>query len=68
MVTKDTSNAADGNFSRTLMEDDIAGASLNGRDPSQLTIPMLKRWLQCRDTSTKGKKSRSHCKVSRLNH
>ena len=57
MATKDASNAADCNFSRTLTEDDVAGASLNGRDPSQLTIPMLKRWLQSRDASTKGKKA-----------
>ena len=32
----------------TLSEDDINGASLRGKTPSQLTIPELKRWLSCR--------------------
>ena len=40
-----------------LKENDVAGASLNGKSPVQLKIPELKRWLQCRDASTKGKKS-----------
>ena len=40
-----------------LTEKDIPGASLNGRDPVVLTIPQLKRWLQCRNASTKGKKA-----------
>lgn len=35
---------------------DIPGASLKGRNPADLTIPQLKRWLQCRDAPTKGKK------------
>ena len=43
--------------SRTLTENDVAGASLNGKDPTRLTIPQLKRWLLCRDASTKGKKA-----------
>ena len=34
----------------------LHGASLCGRDPSTLTIPQLKRWLQCRQASLKGKK------------
>ena len=38
-------------------EKDVPGASLNGRDPVVLTIPQLKRWLQCRNASTKGKKA-----------
>ena len=42
--------------SRSLTENDVAGASLNGKDPTRLTIPQLKRWLLCRDASTKGKK------------
>ena len=29
-------------------EEDIPGASLRGRNPQQLTIPELKRWLSCR--------------------
>lgn len=40
-----------------LTEKDIPGASLNGRDPVVLTIPQLKRWLLCRNASTKGKKA-----------
>ena len=39
-----------------LSEKDVPGASLNGRDPVVLTVPQLKRWLQCRNASTKGKK------------
>ena len=40
-----------------LSEIDIPGASLNGRNPANLTIPQLKRWLQCRGAPTKGKKA-----------
>ena len=40
-----------------LSEADVPGASLNGRNPADLTIPQLKRWLQCRDAPTKGKKA-----------
>ena len=36
---------------------DIPEASLNGRDPASLKIPELKRWLDCRQASTKGKKA-----------
>ena len=42
---------------RTLMESDIPGASLNGKSPRGLTIPQLKRWLQCQNASLKGKKA-----------
>ena len=38
-------------------ENDIPGASLNGRDPSQLKVLELKRWLQCRAGSTRGLKA-----------
>ena len=31
-----------------LSEKDVPGTSLNGRDPVVLTVPQLKRWLQCR--------------------
>ena len=40
-----------------LQEKDIPGASLRGRDPSELKIPELKRWLACRGTPLKGKKA-----------
>ena len=39
-----------------LNEKDVPGAALYGRDPSTLTIPLLKRWLECRKALTKGKK------------
>ena len=38
-------------------EANVPGASLNGREPSSLKIPELKRWLQCRQAPTKGKKA-----------
>ena len=40
-----------------LREEDIPGTTLGGRDASTLTIPALKRWLQCRAAPTKGKKA-----------
>ncbi len=46
-----------GSESKTLCERDIPGASLDGRDPTTLKIPELKRWLACRSASTRGKKA-----------
>ena len=43
--------------SSALCKDNIPGASLHGCSASTLTIPALKRWLQCRAAPTKGKKS-----------
>ena len=40
-----------------LCESDISGASLGDKDPRSLKIPELKRWLICRNASTKGKKA-----------
>ena len=40
-----------------LNEFDVPGAALNGREASTLTIPELKRWLQCRMAPTAGKKA-----------
>ena len=40
-----------------LCEEDVPGASLTGRDPGTLKIPELKRWLQCRGASIRGKKA-----------
>ena len=40
-----------------LNEFDVPGAALNGREASSLTIPELKRWLQCRRAPTAGKKA-----------
>ena len=39
------------------MEDDIPGASLNGRDPSELHVVELKRWLKCRGANQSGRKA-----------
>ena len=38
-----------------LNEDDIPGASLNGKDPSKLTVVQLRRWLVCRGAPVSGK-------------
>ena len=43
--------------SSCLRENVIPGASLGDRDPNSLKIPELKRWLICRNASTKGKKA-----------
>ena len=40
----------------SLREQDIPGASLNGREPNQLHVVELKRWLKCRGATTGGKK------------
>lgn len=40
-----------------LVESDVPGASFNGKKAEEVTVPQLKRWLQCRKASTKGKKS-----------
>ena len=38
-----------------LHEEDVPGASLNGRGPSQLHVGELKHWLKCRAAATVGK-------------
>ena len=40
-----------------LSEADVPGASANGKNLADLTVPQVKRWLQCRDAPTKGKKA-----------
>ena len=42
-----------------LTEEDIPGASLSGRLPSQLKIEELKFWLLCRGDSCKGLKTKA---------
>ena len=39
-----------------LNEKDVPGTALYERDPSTLTIPQLKHWLECRKAPTIGKK------------
>jgi len=40
-----------------LDEKDVPGTALNGCDLATLTIPQLRRWLECRKAVTKGKKA-----------
>ena len=42
--------------SSCLHEEDVPGASVNGRKPSQLHAVELKRWLKCRAATTVGNK------------
>ena len=51
-------------MTRCLIELDIPGASLIGRRPQDLTIPQLKRWLQCQNASLKMEKADFCCEVS----
>ena len=39
-----------------ITESDIPGASLNGKDPYELNVLQLRRWLACRGAPTAGKK------------
>ena len=36
-------------------ENDIPGASLNGKSPSELNVTQLTRWLACRGAPVNGK-------------
>jgi len=49
------SSTVTGNF-EVLTEDDIPGASLNGKQPKQLNLTQIKRWLACRRAPTSGKR------------
>ena len=42
---------------RPSHEEDVPGASLNGRTPNNFKVPELKQWLLCRNASTRGKKA-----------
>jgi len=42
-----------------LTEDDIPGASLSGRKPSELKNEELKFWLRCRGDPGKGLKTKA---------
>ena len=39
-----------------LTESDVPGASLNGKQPEDLKISQLKRWLACRGAPVSGNK------------
>ena len=45
-----------GNDFDILSEDNVPGASLNGKKPSQLNVTQMKRWLACRGSPTSGNK------------
>ena len=45
--------------SYTLIEADIPGSSLGGRDPSNLKVDELKFWLKCRGDPAKGLKTKA---------
>ena len=51
------SSALHVNSIQNLHEEDVPGASLAGRNPKTLKVVELQHWLQCRGTSTKGKKA-----------
>ena len=51
------SSALHVNSIQNLREEDVPGASLAGRNPKTLKVVELQHWLQCRGTSTKGKKA-----------
>ena len=40
-----------------LTKNDIPGAALRGRNPTELKVPELKRWSICRGALVKGKKA-----------
>ena len=40
-----------------LLESDVPGASLKGRQPGDLSVGELKRWLSCRGASRGGRKA-----------
>ena len=46
-----------------VLRQDVPGASLKGRNSSDLKVPELKQWLECRAASTRGK-SGLDCKVA----
>ena len=52
-----TVNMSSSSVVKHLREEDVPGASLTGRDPGTLKIPELKRWLQCRGASIRGKEA-----------
>jgi len=41
---------------KLLNKEDIPGASLDGKNPREINVSQLKRWLMCWGTSVSGKK------------
>lgn len=50
-----------------LSEDDIPGASLNGKNRKQLSVKQLKFWLSCRGAKTSGRKDELVLRVQNYN-
>ena len=46
-------------FAVTLSQDDIPGASLEGRHPAELNNDALRFWLKCRGDKCKGLKTKA---------
>ena len=58
LINSSFQNSQQGSSSSVqLTEKDIPGASLCGRDPSELHVVELKRWLKCRGANTTGRKA-----------
>ena len=60
LVSKNCSSkdsSSDNESCEFLNKFDVPGAALNGQEASSLTIPELKRWLQCHMAPTTGKKA-----------
>ena len=53
-------------FAVTLSQDDIPGASLEGRHPAELNNDALRFWLKCRGDKCKGLKTGSTVKTVSL--
>ena len=47
-----------------LTEKDVPGSSLSSKEPAELGIVQLKRWLACRDVPVTGKKNPAYRKVN----
>ena len=46
-----------------LHEEDVPGASLNGREPSQLHVMELKYWFKCRLLQQSGREEAGPCEA-----
>ena len=58
MLQKDCFVKMAANFAVKLNEDDIPGASLEGRNPTELNNDALKFWLKSRGDNCKGLKTK----------
>ena len=54
--TGDLLDAADSDDFVVLTENDVPGSALNGKQPHELNVLQLKRWLACRGAPVTGNK------------